>query len=55
MNAAEQPESVVTGIRVVFCLFTAAMLLLSLIPFNKYELTEERFEEIKQMIKSKSK
>jgi len=54
VNAAEQPESVVTGIRVVFCLFTAVMILLSLIPFRKYELTEERFEEIKQLIRSKS-
>lgn len=55
IDAAEQPESVVTGIRVIFCLFTAVMILLSLIPFRKYELTEERFEEIKQMIHSKSK
>jgi len=49
-----QPESLATGIRIVFCIFTAAMLLLSLIPFRKYELTEERFEEIKQLIRDQS-
>jgi len=50
---AVQPESVETGIRIVFCIFTAAMVLLSLIPFVKYELTEEKFENIKQMIRQK--
>ena len=50
---AVQPESVVTGIRIVFCIFTAAMVLLSLIPFIKYDLTEEKFESIKQMIRQK--
>lgn len=54
-EATVQPETVVTGIRVVFCLFTALMILLSLIPFSRYELTEKRFEEIKQMIHSKRK
>jgi len=34
-----QPESVATGIRVVFCIFTSAMVILSLIPFFKYDLT----------------
>jgi GPH family glycoside/pentoside/hexuronide:cation symporter len=48
---AVQPESVETGIRIVFCIFTAAMVLLSLIPFMKYDLTEEKFETIKQMIR----
>lgn len=48
----EQPESVATGIRIVFCVFTALMLLISLIPFRRYELTEERFEEIKKVIHS---
>jgi len=50
-----QPESVATGIRVVFCIFTSAMVILSLIPFFKYDLTEEKFESIKQMIKQKGK
>jgi GPH family glycoside/pentoside/hexuronide:cation symporter len=48
-----QPESLATGIRVVFCLFPAAMMLLSFIPFRKYDLTESRFEDIKQQIKNK--
>lgn len=50
---AAQPETVETGIRIVFCIFTAAMVLLSLIPFFKYDLTEETFEQIKQMIRQK--
>lgn len=54
ISAGEQPESLATGIRAVFCVFTAAMMLLSLIPFRRYELTEERFEEIKQLIREKS-
>lgn len=45
-----QPESVALGIRVVFCLFPALALLLSFIPFGRYDLTEERFQEIKRMI-----
>ena len=45
-----QPGSVETGIRVVFCLFPGLMMLLSFIPFRKYDLTEEKFEEIKQRI-----
>ncbi len=48
---AVQPESVETGIRIVFCIFTAAMILLSLIPFIAYDLDEEKFERIKQMIR----
>lgn len=50
VNASVQPENVEVGVRIVFCLFTAFMILLSLIPFYKYDLTEERFEEIKLMI-----
>jgi len=54
IDAVKQPGDVVTGIRVVFCLFTALMILLSLLPFYKYDLTEEKFEEIKQLIREKS-
>ncbi|NHZ85380.1 MAG: MFS transporter [Planctomycetia bacterium] len=50
INTSVQPESVETGVRIVFCIFTAVMILLSLLPFYKYDLTEERFEEIKLMI-----
>ena len=53
VSTGEQPESLATGIRIVFCVFTAAMLLISLIPFQKYELTQARFEEIKQQISDK--
>ena len=49
-NASVQPESVEIGVRIVFCIFTALMILISLIPFFKYDLTEDRFEEIKRMI-----
>jgi Na+/melibiose symporter-like transporter len=49
-----QPDSVAMGIRIVFCLFPALLLLLSFIPFNRYDLTEERFREIKQIIAGKS-
>ena len=45
-----QPESLVTGVRVIFCLFPAAMILLSFIPFRKYPLTEEAFEDVKAKI-----
>lgn len=50
VNSSVQPESVEVGIRIIFCLFTALMILISLLPFYKYDLTEERFEEIKRMI-----
>lgn len=50
--ASEQPESVITGIRLVFCLITAVFFLLSLIPFLRYDLTESRFSEIKASIRS---
>jgi GPH family glycoside/pentoside/hexuronide:cation symporter len=52
--SGDQPESLATGIRIVFCAFTALMLLISLIPFRKYELTEARFEEIKRLITKKA-
>ncbi|MBU2643511.1 MFS transporter, partial [bacterium] len=45
-----QPQSVDTGIRLVFCLFPALMMLLSFVPFFKYDLTEQRFAEIKRKI-----
>ena len=50
INSSVQPNSVEFGVRIVFCLFTALMILISLVPFYKYNLTEERFEEIKLMI-----
>ena len=53
INASTQPESVEVGVRIVFCLFTAFMILISLLPFYKYDLTEERFEEIKLKIQQK--
>ena len=49
-RSGEQPRSVELGIRLVFCLFPSLMLLLSFIPFRKYDLTEKRFEEIKKII-----
>jgi glycoside/pentoside/hexuronide:cation symporter, GPH family len=48
-----QPDSVALGIRLVFCVFPAAMFLLSFIPFKKYDLTEAKFEEIKGLIASR--
>ena len=54
VGSGPQPESLATGIRMVFCVFTAGMLLLSLIPFQKYELTEARFDEIKRLIREKA-
>jgi len=48
-----QRPGVETGIRVAFCLLPAAALLLSYIPFGAYDLTEERFEEIKRTIAGK--
>lgn len=45
-----QPESVETGIRIVFCLFPAFIILLSFLPFARYDLTEERFKEIQRAI-----
>ncbi|MEA3486248.1 MAG: MFS transporter [Thermodesulfobacteriota bacterium] len=54
VDAPVQPESVSMGIRIIFCLFTSFMMLLSLLPFYKYDLTEARFEEIKRLIKQKA-
>jgi len=45
-----QPESLTIGVRVIFCLFPAAMILLSFLPFRKYNLTEEEFERVKARI-----
>ncbi|MBN1691557.1 MAG: MFS transporter [Dehalococcoidia bacterium] len=50
-----QPESVATGVRIVFCLFPAAMILLSFLPFSKYKMTEEEFEKVKAKISGTSK
>jgi len=49
-----QPESLVTGVRVVFCLFPVAMILLSFIPFSKYPITEAEFGRIKAKIAERS-
>lgn len=49
-----QPAGVALGIRVTFCLFPAAALLLSYIPFSRYDLTEDKFEEIKKAIRGNS-
>ena len=48
----DQPESVAWGIRLIFCVVTALLFLLSLIPFKDYDLTETRFSEIKADIRS---
>ena len=45
-----QPESLDIGVRAIFCLFPAAMILLSFLPFRKYTLTEEEFERVKAQI-----
>ncbi len=45
-----QPETVNTGVRIVFCLFPAVMVLLSFLPYSKYTLTEEEFEKVKAQI-----
>jgi Na+/melibiose symporter-like transporter len=49
-----QPVSVVIGVRVIFCLFPALMVLLSFLPFSKYRLTEEEFERVKEKIAQRS-
>lgn len=46
----DQPESVAMGVKLVFCVFPAVMIFLSFIPFSRYGLTEEKFEEIKRVI-----
>jgi len=45
-----QPETVNTGVRVIFCLFPAVMVLLSFLPFSRYTITEAEFEKIKTRI-----
>jgi Na+/melibiose symporter-like transporter len=50
----DQPESAVTAIRLIFCLGTAGFFLLSLIPFHKYELTEQNFSDIKDRIQARN-
>jgi Na+/melibiose symporter-like transporter len=45
-----QPPTLNTGVRAVFCLFPAAMILLSFIPFSRYTLTEDEFEKVKEKI-----
>ena len=50
-----QPESVATGVRVIFCLFPAAVILLSFLPFSKYKITEQEFEKIKAKIAGSKK
>jgi glycoside/pentoside/hexuronide:cation symporter, GPH family len=45
-----QPPGLDTGVRMIFCLFPAAMILLSFIPFSRYILTEEEFEKVKEKI-----
>ena len=49
-----QPESLVTGVRVIFCLFPALLILISFLPFSKYKLTEEEFERVKEKIAQRS-
>lgn len=50
-----QPEGLERGIRLVFCLFPALVTALSFIPFLKYELTAERFAQIKKEIADRKK
>ncbi len=49
-DAALQSDAVVLGVRIAFCLFPPAAILVSLLIFRKYNLTEEKFEEIKREI-----
>lgn len=49
-----QPESLNIGVRAIFCLFPAAMILLSFVPFSRYKLTEQEFERVKAHIAAKS-
>ena len=50
-----QPESLNVGVRAVFCLFPAVMILLSFVPFIRYTLTEQEFERIKARIAEQSR
>ena len=54
-GAAEQPDSAVFGIRMVFCLFPPLMIALSFVPFSRYDLTEETFRLIQEGIARKAK
>ncbi len=46
-GSSEQPSSVSAGIRIAFCLLPPAMVLLSFVPFSRYGLTEEAFEQLR--------
>jgi GPH family glycoside/pentoside/hexuronide:cation symporter len=50
MKDGPQPETLKIGVRMIFCLFPAAMILLSFLPFHFYKLTEQEFERIKAHI-----
>jgi GPH family glycoside/pentoside/hexuronide:cation symporter len=50
-----QSDTTVTAIRLIFCLGTAGFFLLSLLPFRKYDLTEQHFAELKQTINTGKK
>jgi len=55
VTEGSQPESLNIGVRAIFCLFPAAMILLSFLPFRKYKLTEEEFERVKAHISRKDR
>jgi Na+/melibiose symporter-like transporter len=50
-----QPESLAVGVRVIFCLFPALMILIGFLPFSRYRLTEEEFERVKEKIAQRGK
>jgi GPH family glycoside/pentoside/hexuronide:cation symporter len=50
-----QPPSLAVGVRVIFCLFPAVMILASFLPFHRYTLTEEEFERVKERIAEMSR
>jgi len=49
-----QDASVELGIRIVFCAVPALLFALSYVPFARYDLTSDKFEEIKQRIREKA-
>ncbi|MHB8877475.1 MAG: MFS transporter [Myxococcaceae bacterium] len=49
-DGAVQPPSAAAGIRWVFCVAPAACLLASLLILRKYELSEARFQEVKEQL-----
>ena len=51
-DAPQQVSSVSLYIRIVFCLVPPVLLLLSFIPFGRYDMTEEKFVEIRRKIDS---